>query len=305
MSRSGAVLLLVAVLILLPLSTACAGDSAVEAKRAAEVRRELAAPFNFPGFEDPETKLDCALTFLHKMCNVSFEINEQAFKDEMVDGIADKAIGKALPKIRNVSLETILRRILARMPAPSGTTFVVRGGIIEITTGRYASPSQWRRPETPTPDGDAPPVIPAPQTSVAFDKRELRDALQEIADATGVNVLVDARAQEKGKTAITASLQNVDVDTVIKLLADMGGLQAVLVDDVFYVTTKENAKTVREDQEKARMKTAEGQKPLQAAPVPSKEDTERLLKERDDEIRRLKEALKGKKPAEPGPKKDQ
>ncbi len=254
MAKMSAILLLVAAAALAPLSGAYGGDSAVEAKRAQEVRKKLAATVVFGGIDDPETKLDDALGFLDKTYDLKFEINEQAFKDEMFEGIADQAIRKALPKMSNVSLETALRRILSRIQAPSGTTFVVRGGVIEITTGRYASPSQWRRPEpTVTQDSDV-PVVPAPQTSVAFDKRELRDALQEIADATGVNVLVDSRVQEKGKTPITASLQNVDVDTVFKLLADMAGLQTVLVGDVFYVTTKENAEVLRKEQEKSRVK---------------------------------------------------
>src|SRR5262249_18530083 len=156
-------------------------------------------------------------------------------------------LGREIRKATGVSAETVLRRILARIPTTTGTTFVVRGGAVEITTRRFASPSQWRRAEEDSPQDDVQGVkIFVPQTSVAFDKRELREALQEIADATGVNVVVDPRTKEMGKPTVSVTLQNADVDTVLKLLADTADLQVVLVNDVFYVTTKENARALRE-----------------------------------------------------------
>ena len=54
-------------------------------------------------------------------------MNDQAIV--MQDDAADKPI----PKMKNVSLETVLRRILARVPYP-GTTYIIRRDAIEITT---------------------------------------------------------------------------------------------------------------------------------------------------------------------------
>jgi hypothetical protein len=258
MARWNAILVLVALVGLLSQESARADESptAELAKRSREVRKKLAAPIDFLGIDDPDTKLSEALDLLNKITGLTFEINEQAFRDEMIDDVTVKPLGREIRKATGVSAGTVLRRILARIPTSTGTTFVVRGGAVEVTTRRYASPSQWRRVEEDSAqdDGLASKVI-VPQTSIDFDKRPLRDALQEIADATGVNIVVDPRTQERGKATVTATLQNADVDTVLKLLADTADLQVVLVNDVFYVTTKENVKVLRED--KGRMKPAD------------------------------------------------
>jgi hypothetical protein len=261
MSRSGAVLLLVAVVGLLPLSAARAeSPTSEQARRAAEVRKKLAATNAFGSIDDPEVKLEDALQLLLGRNGLAYEVNEQAFKDEMVDNVLDRAIGKAIPKMTNVSLETVLRRMLARIPSSSGTTFVVRGGVVEITTRRYASPSQWG-----VGAGESGTVFP-PETSIAFEKRPLQEALQEIADATGVNVVLDARAGDKGKTPVTATMRGVGVDTAVQLLANMADLTILPVENVLYVTTRENAKVLRAEILKLEPAKGEATQVLKAEP---------------------------------------
>jgi hypothetical protein len=259
---------LVALMGLLPQQSARADESptAELARRSREVRKKLAAPIDFGGTNDPDAKLNDLLEYLNHITGLNFEINEQAFKDEMIDDVASKPLGREVRAARGVRAESALRRILDRIPTSSGTTFVVRGGVVEITTRRYASPSLWRRAEELPSDveGQGGKIF-VPQTSVAFDKRELREALQEIADATGVNIVVDPRTKELGKAPVSVTLQNADVDTVLKLLADTADLQVVLVNDVFYVTTKENARALRE--EKGRMKSADEAPPAAAGGI--------------------------------------
>jgi hypothetical protein len=269
MSRTSIGLVLIAVVGVLSPNATRAGDSAVEAKRAVEVRKKLDATIDFSGIEDPDTKVGEVLQLILGRNGIKYEFNEQAFRDEQLDDLASKPLGREIPKESNVPIATILRRILARIPTPSGTTFAVRGGVVEITTRRFASPSSWQRYREWQSEGryEGNPIFP-PVVTIAFDKRDLQDALQEIADATSVNIVLDARSKEKGKTPITATLRDAAVDTVVQLLADMADLEAVTVDDILYVTTKENAKKQRQAQEKARMKLAEDPKPAQTEPGP-------------------------------------
>jgi hypothetical protein len=53
--------------------------------------------------------------------------------------------------------------------------------------------------------------------------------------------VIDARAREKATTRVTATLNNVPVDTAVLILADMADLRMIVLDNVLYVTTKENA----------------------------------------------------------------
>src|SRR5690348_7176476 len=164
MSRSLAAVLVVAVVSVLPSSAARAAESptAEQARRAAEVRKKLAATVNFSGADNPETKFEEVLDQLSKLSGITFEINEQAFKDEQVDNVREKPMGRALPKMTDVSVEAVLRRLLARVPTTSGSAFLVRGGTVEVTTRRAASPLTWQE---------------APEVTVEFDKRPLQEAL--------------------------------------------------------------------------------------------------------------------------------
>jgi hypothetical protein len=246
MSKSHVVLVLIAVVGLVPLPTTRAADSptAEQARLAAEVRKKLSTPGTFGGFDDSETKLDDAFHYFRQTYGLTLEINDQAFQAEGLSNVLEGTLGKALPKMVNVSPEQALRRILSRIPSTSGAMFVVRGGTIEITTRQAASPSTWQL---------------APDVSIAFEKRPLAEALQEMADATGVNIVLDARAGELGKMPVTATMRGVGVDTVVQLLANMADLRTLPVDNVLYVTTRDNAKVLRAELQK--LETVSGDMP--------------------------------------------
>jgi hypothetical protein len=156
-----------------------------------------------------------------------------------------------------VRLESVLKKILARVPSQSGATYVLRRDGIEITTvdakhAEFRVPSDHAPPLPPGLMDLGPPGVAQVDIALVqaeFDKRPLDQALREIADATDSNVILDGRAADKAKT-VTATLINVPLDTAVEILANMSGLQVVSRDRVLYVTTKDNAdamqKQVRE-----------------------------------------------------------
>jgi type II secretory pathway component HofQ len=85
-----------------------------------------------------------------------------------------------------------------------------------------------------------------------FDRRPLAEALHELADQSGINVVLDARAGEKARTEVTATLSHVPVDTAVQVLADMADLKSMAIDNVIYVTSKANAKTLQRELEHQR-----------------------------------------------------
>ena len=74
MSRFWAVFVVIPLLAPFPWTAACADESptAELAKRAREVRKKLAAPMEFNGFEDPALQLKEALQFLHMKADLNF-----------------------------------------------------------------------------------------------------------------------------------------------------------------------------------------------------------------------------------------
>ena len=93
----------------------------------------------------------------------------------------------------------------------------------------------------PQPQGPYLPLVHA-----SFDRRPLEEGLRELAEQSGFNVLLDARAGEKGKLAVSGQLLNAPLDTAVRFLADMADLRAVTRDNVIYVTTPENAGNLQE-----------------------------------------------------------
>jgi type II secretory pathway component HofQ len=89
---------------------------------------------------------------------------------------------------------------------------------------------------------------------VEFDGVPLEEAARDLADLTGVSVVIDKRVGRKAQEDVTATLDDVPVDTAVRLLADMAGLRMVVVDNVLYVTSRDNAKDLEAEQEKRKQR---------------------------------------------------
>jgi hypothetical protein len=202
----------------------------------------LASRVTFSGVEaDPNVPLQEVLDMLAARFDLAFAINEAAFKAEGVEDVkAAHVAEQGIPKMADTRLDTVLRRILARVPAGSGATYLLRADGIEITTGDRLMQEVWGITY-------AGPLLPLANAS--FEKRPLEDALRELADATDFTILVDAQAAEKARTPVTARLANVPLDTAVRLLADMADMRSFLVANTLYVTTRTKAAAL-EKQEK-------------------------------------------------------
>jgi hypothetical protein len=82
--------------------------------------------------------------------------------------------------------------------------------------------------------------------NAAFDKSPLEEAARELGNQAEFTVLVDSRAAEKAKTPVSARLLNTPLDTALRLLSDMADLRTVHLDNVLYITTRENANALEE-----------------------------------------------------------
>ncbi|MGH7223034.1 MAG: hypothetical protein ACRELF_07390 [Gemmataceae bacterium] len=202
---------------------------------------------DYAGVDDPRHTLNDALEMVGNRYGVSFDINDQAFK---MDGLME--VGRTpitdptpIPPMKNARLSRVLRKILRRVPTPSGTTYYVHGDYIEITTGTFQSKAVWG-------DYGGPHL---PLVNVVLEKSALEDAVHELADLSDFNIVVDPRAGDKAKTPVSARFLNTPLDTALRLLTDMVDLRAVHIDNVIYVTTKENAATLEARLEKEKTNT--------------------------------------------------
>jgi hypothetical protein len=201
--------------------------------KALPLAAKLKETVKFDGFDDPKTTLGEALDKLADQYALQFDVNELAFKEDQVEDVRGaEVVIRPIPKMTNVRLETVLHKVLARVPCASGATYLVRRNVIEVTTQTTVLHEIWG-------ENYLGPYLPL--VNQGFDKRPLEDALKDLADAADFNIVLDSRAAEKAKTAVSANFENTPLDTAVRLLADMADLKPFRVDNVLYVTTRERA----------------------------------------------------------------
>jgi hypothetical protein len=214
---------------------------AEESARNKELRDLLAKPVKFGGADDPKMTLTEMLDVLANRYKLSFDINEEAFKHAEIPNVrAFEVIQPGpLPEMQT-RLGVVLQKILGRV-SPSAM-YIIRNDTIEITTQDAVRKEFF--PDRPT--GPLPPLVTA-----TFDMVPLKAAFKELSHAG--NIVVDGRMAKEAETAVTADLTNVPLDTAVRMLADMAGLKVVPLDNVLYVTDKENVRVLMEEQEKLRL----------------------------------------------------
>jgi hypothetical protein len=72
-------------------------------------------------------------------------------------------------------------------------------------------------------------------------------AAKQLAADTGANVVVDPRLGEKANKGVNLKLDDVPLETAIRLLAEVADLHAVRMSNVLFVTTPERAEKLRPD----------------------------------------------------------
>ncbi len=109
-------------------------------ERGIRLRQQLQQEIDYGGLEDARATLSDALDQLSKRYNLTFDINEKAFEMDQLKDVARTPVADPtpIPPMRT-TLSTVIRKILRRVPAPSGTTYLIRRDVIEITTGTFAA----------------------------------------------------------------------------------------------------------------------------------------------------------------------
>lgn len=219
-----------------------------ENQRLRAWRDKLLQPVNYLGLQDENATLSDALEQLSHTYEITFIINKRAFDEEVGEVGKANIASPPIPAMKT-GLGTLLRVILGRIDLKNANTeavFLVRRDHIEITSSTFVRRELGYPNETPfNNERPVPPLI-----WDAFDAARLAEILPRLAEASGYNVVADPKAGEKLQTKLTLQLSNVPIETAVRLLANMAGLSLVRLDNVFYVTTAENAKQLREEQAK-------------------------------------------------------
>lgn len=207
--------------------------------RARELHKFLSKPTEkLRGGIDPGTPLKDALDTIARLASdpdfrIDFRIDYRHFKEflnEDQDQVDQKKVGlPASPKGQLQSLEKLLHVVLGQV----GATYLVQGDDILVLYDRFELDSERGvRPLT---------------VNTSFDRRPLTEALEELSDLTGISVVIDAAVGENAKLPVSAALRKVPLPAAVRVLTNMAGLKPVVIDNVIYVTSKEKAQELIDD----------------------------------------------------------
>jgi hypothetical protein len=85
------------------------------------------------------------------------------------------------------------------------------------------------------------------RVSVDCEGTAFATAAKQLAIDTGANVVVDPRLGEKANKTVSLKLDDVPLETAIRLLAEVADLRAIRMSNVLFVTTPEKADKLRPD----------------------------------------------------------
>jgi hypothetical protein len=197
---------------------------------------------NFDGLDDPRTTFQDALEYLRDRFDLTFDVDVAAFTRQNAKDIRKHLIvgDDPIEKLRGVPLDTVLSKLMSRLPFETDPIYLIRRNGIVITTKKQASKLILGDENKPLP----------PLVFAKFEKIQLNEALADISNHTDVNIVMDESVAAKGEEKVSARFMNTPVDTAVRILADRHGFTSLRMDNVIYVTSREKAVKLHEEIEK-------------------------------------------------------
>jgi hypothetical protein len=160
------------------------------------------------------------------------QIREQSKINFVVDKFTIQQMGmdpEQMPvnvKLKDVKVRTCLRSVLA----PYNLGYAIIGDTVLISTDDMAMHRQMKQ-----------------RVSVELEKVDLAAALKQLSRETASNLMLDTRVGKEAKTEVTLQMEDVPLETAVRLVSEMAGLKPVKVGNVLFVTTKALATEMRND----------------------------------------------------------
>ena len=196
----------------------------ISGNRARQWRDKLDQPVTIE-FE-PNTPLREALSHIAERYGLTILIDDLAFKVDS-DQPDIEAQPVKLPRLASVRLRTVLRAIFNQVNAD----YYVRDDVFTVVPPqRIQSGAVLRQ-----------------AVDLDLERRPLPAALKELSDVTGVSIVLDGQKLKDSKSEVTADFRNVPLDCAVRVLADMAGMKSVVMDNLIYVTSVENADKLEEE----------------------------------------------------------
>lgn len=212
---------------------------AVSAKTAALVAKLSGSASIDKPIED--TSLRDVLEYLSEKFGVTFVIDRQGFERIGKQNVEEERI--RLAKMPNVSLDTVLRQVLAQVQG----AFMVREDHIEVTS--FDAAVMESRNGVGLAREFSTEVQPL--VSVVCADQPIGNVLAEFSRQSRRNVVLDSRIPDRARLNVSVTLLNTPLDTATRIVAELVNLKTVSMDNVIFVTSREHAAELENEKDAA------------------------------------------------------
>jgi hypothetical protein len=210
-----------AALAVLPALAPAAPNKEAPASPVEKLRADLDKPITL---KIAKQSLSAAVEILHKQTKINFVLDVAMI--QQLGFTPDQPPSPVDVDLKDVKVRTALRSILS----PYNLSFAAIGDTVIITSDEMAMFRQMRQ-----------------RVSVDLEKTPFADALKQISRQTGANLILDTRVEKEGAAKVSLQMEDVPLETAVRLLAEMAGLKPVKVGNVLFVTGKAAANEMRND----------------------------------------------------------
>jgi RNA polymerase sigma factor (sigma-70 family) len=236
--------------------------AATALKTADEVQAALSKELTVPS--GAEITIGDVFQLLAKSNDLTVRFDTAAFVRR---GVAVTALDEMrqkkirLPAVARLPASDLLREALAHLGATHEGEF--GGGVHNLLSYRIRGNQvlvipEYRPASIPgsTTGAGEQPLLMITQNQMAeniygepvtlrIKNKSFSEVLEQLREMTGANIVVDARMKDRADAAITASFNDARLYTVLKVLGDSCEMRPVVMDNVYYLTTPENAEKLQ------------------------------------------------------------
>jgi hypothetical protein len=89
------------------------------------------------------------------------------------------------------------------------------------------------------------------RVSINHKEVPLAKTLKDLAQATALNLVIDPRMAKEAQTPVTLQLDDATLETTVRLLSEVGGMKAVRMGNVLFITSEARAEKIRKEEQQA------------------------------------------------------
>jgi hypothetical protein len=187
---------------------------------ADKLRRDLDQVITIEITDQP---LHLAVNQLREQTNINFVLD----KFSLLQMGLDPEMLPVSAKLKDVKLRSALRTVFG----PYNLSYAIIGDTVLISTDEMAIYRQMRQ-----------------RVNVDAESTEFATVIKQLSRETATNLVIDPRVAKEAQGKVTLQIEDVPLETAVRLMSEMVGLKPVKVGNTLFICSKTTAKDLREEE---------------------------------------------------------